>query len=162
MLIECLIKRVGGTHVDLQGVHYHFRPALTGEHVCEVQDENHVDLFLRIPEGYRIARKNVKLAKGSAPDPEPERDPKDRAFLPPGASKHIAEMDRDELFEYAARLGMRKPHPSISDEKLRMNILMVLEEQNASLYEYESDDEDAESDAESDDEAAEEPDELMP
>lgn len=54
MKIESLIRRPGGTKVDLDDVQYHFKPE--GEdprHVADVNRDEHVRSLLRIPEGYQ-------------------------------------------------------------------------------------------------------------
>lgn len=57
-LIECLLKRIGGSKVDLDGAQYHFQPA-TGEHtdphVALVDNTDHITILLGIPEGYALA-----------------------------------------------------------------------------------------------------------
>lgn len=63
MLIKSLIKRDGGTVVDIAGINYHFAPDDSGEHVCDVSDE-HADIFLDIIEGYeQVKIKAQKKAK---------------------------------------------------------------------------------------------------
>lgn len=52
-LIESIIKRNGGTKVELGGVQYHFKPQATGAHVASVEDEAHARRFLAIREGFR-------------------------------------------------------------------------------------------------------------
>lgn len=56
--VECLIKRIGGSKVDLGDVEYHFRPE-TGKHfdphVAHVADREHLACLLRIPEAYALA-----------------------------------------------------------------------------------------------------------
>lgn len=55
MKIESIIKREGGTRVSLSGTNYHFKPDEEGRHVADVEQEAHVERFLSIPEGYRLA-----------------------------------------------------------------------------------------------------------
>lgn len=64
MDIECKLKREGGTHVDIEAVKYHFAPRADGAHVAAVASEAHQDLFLAIPEAYRVYR-----GKAAAPAP---------------------------------------------------------------------------------------------
>lgn len=55
--IECLIKRAGGSFVDLGTARYHFEPATglpNAPHIAEIDDADAVTL-LRIPEAYRPA-----------------------------------------------------------------------------------------------------------
>ena len=56
MLIQCILKRDGGTHTELGGVGYHFEPLADGAHVADVANEDHADRFLAIPEGYKLYR----------------------------------------------------------------------------------------------------------
>lgn len=54
MKIECILKREGGSVVDLGGIEYHFEPVEDGAHVADVADESHIDRFLSISEGYKV------------------------------------------------------------------------------------------------------------
>ncbi len=54
MKIECILKRPGGTHAEIGGITYHFAPNADGAHVADVADNDHIQRFLGIPEGYRI------------------------------------------------------------------------------------------------------------
>lgn len=56
MKIECILKRHGGTRVELGSMEYHFEPLDDGAHVAEVDDEAHVDRFLSIGEAYKLYR----------------------------------------------------------------------------------------------------------
>lgn len=56
MKIECILKRPGGTVVELPGATYHFQPQEDGRHVAEVTIEAHIERFLSIPEAYRLVR----------------------------------------------------------------------------------------------------------
>lgn len=53
-VVECILKRKGGTTVDLDGTTYHFRPNENGAHVCPVKISKHLGRFLSIVEGYRL------------------------------------------------------------------------------------------------------------
>lgn len=66
--VESLIKRVGGTKVQLDdpATEYHFTPAdgrHTSPHVAEVSDTFHLGLLLAIKEGYRLVVDLVKEAE---------------------------------------------------------------------------------------------------
>lgn len=71
MQIECPVKRVGGSIVDMRGTEYHFKELPDCAHVAEVTNEQHQDLFLEI--GYKIYRPGgqkaapVKLVKKPEP-----------------------------------------------------------------------------------------------
>ena len=70
MLIECILKRDGGSKVDLGDNTYHFAPDSEGRHVAMVADPDHIGRFLSISEGYRIPRAStspVAQAAVSAP-----------------------------------------------------------------------------------------------
>lgn len=54
MKIECILKREGGSVVDLGGLEYHFEPLADGAHVADVSEEAHIDRFLSIAEGYKV------------------------------------------------------------------------------------------------------------
>lgn len=54
MKIECILKREGGTHVELGGIDYHFKPQADGAHVADIKDRAHIGKFLAISEGYLI------------------------------------------------------------------------------------------------------------
>ncbi|AFN39122.1 hypothetical protein G167_gp32 [Burkholderia phage BcepMigl] len=56
MKIECILHRKGGTVVDMPGKTYHFEPQDDGRHIANVENEAHIERFLRVPEAYRIAR----------------------------------------------------------------------------------------------------------
>lgn len=69
MLIESIIQRAGGTRVPLGDDIYHFFTHIKNDtrHVCEVQDEDHIQTFLAIKEGYRLV-KQPKKAQPAQPD----------------------------------------------------------------------------------------------
>lgn len=54
MQIECILKREGGTNVEIDGINYHFAPLPDGAHVADVADKIHVKRFLSIPEAYEL------------------------------------------------------------------------------------------------------------
>lgn len=54
MLIQCLIERDGDTVVTRGGVNYVFRQNKQGHAICEVQNDDHARIFLRMgPKTYR-------------------------------------------------------------------------------------------------------------
>ncbi len=65
-LIECKLHREGGSHVELGGIDYHFKPNEFGHHVADVADDDHADRLLSITEAYRLYRPN-KAAKAVQP-----------------------------------------------------------------------------------------------
>lgn len=52
MIIQSLLKRKGGTIVDIDGVEYAFTPDSNDNHICEVKEQSHIDRFLSISEAY--------------------------------------------------------------------------------------------------------------
>ena len=58
-LVECILIRAGGTRAEVGGIDYHFSPkndpAGAGRHVCQIENTAHVQRFLSIPEGYKLA-----------------------------------------------------------------------------------------------------------
>lgn len=54
MKIECVLHRQGGTHVELDGIDYHFEPLADGAHVCDVTHQDHMDRFLAVPESFKL------------------------------------------------------------------------------------------------------------
>ena len=53
MLVQSLIERKNGTHVNMGNNKYHFKPDESGRHVCEVTVKKHQERFLSIKEGYQ-------------------------------------------------------------------------------------------------------------
>ena len=51
--IECLIKRQGGSIIELDDSKYHFKPNGDGDHVCDVPNEGHAAILLAIDTAYR-------------------------------------------------------------------------------------------------------------
>ena len=51
--IECLIKRPGGSIIELDDSKYHFKPNGDGDHVCDVPNEGHAAILLAIDTAYR-------------------------------------------------------------------------------------------------------------
>lgn len=52
-LIECILHRAGGSKVTLGETTYHFIDDGHGRQIAPVENQDHVDRFLDIPEGYR-------------------------------------------------------------------------------------------------------------
>lgn len=53
MKIECVLRRPGGTTVNIGGIDYSFAPDARGRHVAEVTQPEHIRAFASI-EGYRL------------------------------------------------------------------------------------------------------------
>ncbi len=102
MLIESIIKREGGTRVDLDRKQYHFKPKQVDgvgpgdelPHVCEVEDEKHITTFLAISEGFRefgkVPEELEEVVDGIVDDIQ----------LDPEA------MSNDELNRWATKMGI--------------------------------------------------------
>lgn len=54
MQIQSIIKRPGGSHVDMPGAKYHFQPNELDHHVAEVVEPTHIARLLSISEGFRV------------------------------------------------------------------------------------------------------------
>lgn len=95
MKIESIIQRSQGTTVQIGDQNYHFAPGEDGRHVCDVEDEAHINRFLSIKEGYRAV--DVVVAASPVPpvppvDPEPgvktsEPEPQVKPARKPRATK---------------------------------------------------------------------------
>lgn len=53
MLIECIIRREGGSRVSIGSATYHFTPNGQGAHVADVDVPEHAERLLSIAEAYR-------------------------------------------------------------------------------------------------------------
>lgn len=87
MKIECILKREGGSVVDLGGIEYHFEPVADGAHVAEVEDKAHIDRFLSISEGYKLyhGKEEPKGAPKQIGELEPVNVPAPAGTKPVGA-----------------------------------------------------------------------------
>lgn len=111
-LIECKIRRKNGTDVPMGDELYKFKPRKDGAHVCEVEDPTHIQMFLMVPEGYKLhGAGDVK-----APEPvkekfsEPDDDTMDFGF------ETLDDWTNKKLSAFAESLGMNaKSKESIFD-----------------------------------------------
>lgn len=100
MKIECLLKRDGGTIVDMPrndrpgNMRYHFKPEVPDDdqaaHVCEVTDKAHLGRFLAITDAYQVY------------DPEGEAPtaisiPKPESYIPENPYLHLSEVNPDTV-----------------------------------------------------------------
>lgn len=138
--VECKLIREGGTFASIGTTEYHFAPQPDGAHVAFIDDEEHADVFLSIPEGYRLYRGDIKpAAKAEAPavtaavaeaiveaaaiEPEPEvvtmlgsgEDDAKPVVQPEAAAKD----EREELFDQVEALYGERPHARTGVKKLR-------------------------------------------
>ncbi len=116
MKIESLLRRKGGTKVELDGVEYHFKPDADGREFADVANMDHVGIFASIREGFRVAGTETKAPEPAKPvDPAPKTDKLER-------------LDRAALANlFAERFGSR-PAPRLSEQK----IIEALRESNVS------------------------------
>lgn len=69
MLIQCILKREGGTQVQMEEVVYHFKPTPRDpRHLAEVLIQAHAERFLAISEGYRMADGQMLAKKVEEPE----------------------------------------------------------------------------------------------
>ncbi len=54
IIIESIIRRPGGSTVNIAGRNYRFEPDHEGRHVAVVEDPDHIARFLQVPEGFRM------------------------------------------------------------------------------------------------------------
>lgn len=74
MQIQCILERKDGTHVTLGDTDYHFAPNTDGAHVATVENDEHIQRFLGIPEGYRIYRATTAAPSAPAGDVDGDGD----------------------------------------------------------------------------------------
>ncbi len=114
MKIECILKRDGGTKVDLDGTQYHFKPQEDGSHTAEVSDIDHARRLLSIKEAYRscgIADENSDEPEIKSESSPPETPvPTEQALG--SASPESAELPKQD----APRKGQKKLPPVPKDE----------------------------------------------
>lgn len=130
MKIECILHRDGGTHAEIGGVDYHFRPdpQHDGRHIATVDNPLHAARFISITEAYRMLPAADDGAANAAAEAEAERtaiaaEAQEQAAAQAAATiasaPDLAPLTRAELVAlHEARFG-RKPHHRLSDDKLR-------------------------------------------
>lgn len=94
MKIECLVKREGGSVVEVFGANYHFIPADDGCHVADVENTKHQDRLLSISEGYRIYRGGEGQADGIKPV-----QPKDEPPVDEGGKTDFTDLSKLDALE---------------------------------------------------------------
>jgi hypothetical protein len=120
MLIQCLLKRPGGTHITMaDGTAYHFAPNERDDHVAEVPNQVHFARLLSITEAYRVY--NLSLGQPKAPPAPPATPGKADAgtgtgspgtmlAIVAGQQVDLLAKNRTELFELAKLLNITAPH----------------------------------------------------
>lgn len=132
MLIEHTTKRTGGSIHTIDGVKYHFKPAKTDAHVCNVDDPDHAKTFLAI-DTFVIAGKQATaapVAPPAAPAPTPTAAPAQEPAqapepqLTPQAEAQtetataLEDLPDDELADlYTSAMG-KPPHHAAKRETL--------------------------------------------
>lgn len=115
MLIESKIRRVNGTHVEMpSGIVYKFAPTPDDpRHVAEVEHDDDLTTFLKISEGYGIAKKGdakklVAAGTISAPTEAPRSDATEAPLFDmsqptpaPAVADDLDGMTKNELVDYA-------------------------------------------------------------
>ena len=164
MLVHCKLHRYGGTVVTFgkgrESVDYHFKPAdpkaplddIKQDHVCEVEDPEHLARFLSISDAYQIhgsvAGKKV-APKAAAPaaagaadgddtgdegDGAPAGDTKltarrsgdeDEVDAAAAARATVEKMSKAELVAYIKSKTGKNPSPATSLDKLREKALTL-------------------------------------
>lgn len=132
MLIECKIKRKGGSRIIMvDGTAYHFTPDPDGRHVAFVTEPAHIERLLSIPEGYRIAPGGAAAGPvtpvGAKPQGITAQEPADLivtensattpATTEPGRPADGA-LNREALEALYLKATGKKPHPAAKDETL--------------------------------------------
>lgn len=120
MIIECLLKRRGGSFIELDDHTYHFAPNEHEAHVCDVRDNDHIERLLAIPEGFAAyqgkSEPAVNLAKQQAAEPAVESVAAPAEDSEPEAP---AELTIEQLRGmYGERFG-RAPSARMSEKRLR-------------------------------------------
>lgn len=131
ILIECLLKRVGGSEVEVYGEHYHFQPEAGREldpkapHVAEIPTEHarQIHRLLSI-KGYQLVDKDAELPaapkaergqtihadKDGSVDNEPPAAAPVIIQGPDGQSVNLTDMERPELAQFATNNFAIKVH----------------------------------------------------
>lgn len=144
MLIECKLKRQGGSKIDIGGTAYHFKPASDepgAPHLCDVKDKLHAQRFLGIAEAYclpgdvpvlpgdePLTKPEPVASTAAAPTPPPVPEPAksvaaEPQALPPAADDTPLESKSDaELREIIKEATGSYPHPKTGRDKLLAKI----------------------------------------
>lgn len=124
-LIECIIRRKGGTKVDFgfsnnKKVEYFFQPIDSTDpdspHVCNVADESHYQRFVNIPESYRGYYPDEEYQAVSAlPSPAPIDDYEEDENIFDILAINAEEVSNDWLIKYGKEVLKVKSKQSIAD-----------------------------------------------
>ena len=144
MLIKCLIKRDGGSFVELalNMVTYHFRPAadiavddpqfMLADHVCDVTDPQAVKWFLGVsayelvmPDDAAVAKTIISTPDTGTPDSDDDPDDSKGAALAAADGVNVATMDKMGIFDFVTRqlpeltLKTETPLPTLRKQVLK-------------------------------------------
>lgn len=121
MIIQSKIERANGTSVDLFGKRYEFKPNGSGDHVCEVTDQQAIERFLAVTEGYceyKAGGKNTKTNTAEAKPPVDDELDDDEIELSVEPIKQSDEMSEDEARQaYVEKFG-KNPHHAMKLENI--------------------------------------------
>lgn len=118
--VECKLIREGGTFASTpDNVEYHFAPQDDGAHVAAIDNDDHVDHFLSIREGYRLYRGAAKVAAPAPVAAEVTAEPEAEPVAEAPASAAPAADERAELAAEYERLYGEAPHNRTGIKKLR-------------------------------------------
>jgi hypothetical protein len=144
-LIECLLKRAGGSEVEVYGEHYHFKPEAGREadpkapHIAAIPNEHarQIHRLLSI-KGYQLVDKDAELP--AAPKAErgqtihadkagAEDEPASAPVIiksPDGKDINLTEMERPELAQFAAENFQIKVHPKWKSQNIIAKIVEAM------------------------------------
>jgi len=100
MKIVCKIHRENGTRVTFNdGTAYHFKPDADGDHVCDVQNKDHIAAFLRITEGYKRKGEADLIVTDTSDEEEAEKAAYPLAGVDVGAlsNKELSALAKEAL-----------------------------------------------------------------
>ena len=134
-IIECLIKRAGGSIIELGAEKYHFKPNAEGDHICEIADQEHAGILLAIDTAYRPYVQSVVDTKIDDDGPrvdlagsiitDGEDDDEGKTGGEAITDKKVPEQPEDEAAErerlaalYLERFG-KKPHRMMGVKRIR-------------------------------------------
>lgn len=126
VLIQCLLKRAGGTEIELYGEHYHFKSTDDANpkapHVAAIPFDHAAQIhrLLSIPKGYALVDPEAELpgkpkaAQGQTIHADKAGEAPTAAPViiegPNGQSINLTEMERPELAQFAAEHFQIKVH----------------------------------------------------
>jgi hypothetical protein len=103
MIIECILRRSGGTKIDIFGQDYDFQPNEQGAHVAEVADEQAIERLLSITEAYREygVQASVKTEQG-------DDEPTDYLITNvDGSDLDLGKFEKEDLIKFAEANNIR-------------------------------------------------------